>query len=70
MLWSDVCGRDIGKMIAVLRAHQLGELAGVDAKALNHAINNRGAGVDLGVVLEAVRGRLPNFNPRAAALSI
>ncbi len=65
MLWSDVCGRDVGKMIAVLRAHQLGQLAGVDTKVLNHAIDNRGAGIDLDAVVEAVKSRLPNFNPEA-----
>lgn len=65
MLWSDVCGRDMGKMIAVLRAYQLGQLAGVNAVALNHAIDNRGDGIDLAAVVEAVRSRLTNFNPEA-----
>lgn len=67
MLWSDVCKRDVGKTIAVLRAHQLGQLAGVDSKTLNHAIDNRGAGIDLDAVVEAVKSRLPNFNPEAVA---
>lgn len=40
-LYKDVCGGHLGKMIAVLRANQLGELAGVDAQALNHAIDDQ-----------------------------
>jgi len=64
MLWSDVCKCDVGKMIAVLRAYQLGQLTG---KVLNHAIDNRGAGIDLDAVVEAVKSRLPNFNPEAVA---
>lgn len=67
MLWNDVCKRDVGSMIAVLRAHQLDQLAGVDTETLNHAIDNRGAGIDLDAVVEAVKSRLPNFNPEAVA---
>lgn len=67
MLWSDVCRRDVGKTIAVIRAHQLGGLAGVNTQTLNYAIDNRGAGIDLDAVVEAVKGRLPNFNPEAVA---
>ena len=66
-LYKDVCGCHLGKMIAVLRANQLGQLAGVNAQALNHAIDNRGAGIDLDAVVEAVKSRLPNFNPEAVA---
>ncbi|MFA5942192.1 MAG: hypothetical protein WC798_00755 [Candidatus Paceibacterota bacterium] len=66
-LYKDVCGCHVGKTIAVLRAHQLGQLAGVDTKTLNHAIDNRGAGIDLDAVVEAVKSRLPNFNPEAVA---
>ena len=62
MLWRDVCGQHIGKTIAVLRAHQLG-LAGVNTKTLNHAIDNRGADIDLDAVMKAVKNHLPNFNP-------
>lgn len=67
MLWRDVCERDIGKMIAVLHAYQLGQLAGVDAKTLNHAINNRGAGIDLIAVVKAVQSHIQNFNPETVA---
>lgn len=61
MLYKDVCGQDLVKMIAVLRAHQLGQLAGVTECALNHAIDNRGEGLDLDAVLKAVQDRLPRF---------
>jgi hypothetical protein len=66
MLWNDVCGRHIGKTIAVLRAYQLNQLTGVDTKTLNHAIDNRGAGINLDTVVEAVKNHLPRFNPEAA----
>jgi len=62
-LYEDVCGGEPGKVIALLRAYQLGQLAGVTLEALNHAIDNRGDGLDLEAVVEAVKGRLPNFNP-------
>ena len=45
MLWSDVCDRNALKTIAVLYAHQH-ELAGLDSQTLNHAIDNRGEGID------------------------
>jgi hypothetical protein len=67
MLWNDVCNRDIGKMVAVLRANQLGQLAGVDKKAITHAIDNRGDGIDIDAVVEAVKNRLPRFAPEAVA---
>lgn len=66
MLWNDVCKRSVGRMIAVLRANQLGQLAGVDSKTLNHAIDNCGVGINLDAVVEAVKNRLPNFNPEVA----
>lgn len=64
-LWDGVCGKHIGKMIAVLRAYQLGQLAGVDMETLNHAIDNRGAGIDLDAVVKAVQEQLPWFNLEA-----
>lgn len=69
MLYKDVCGQHLGKMIAVLRAHQLGKLAGVDTKTLNHAIDHYGDGIDLDAVVKAVQSRLPNFNLEATATS-
>ncbi|MBI4157821.1 hypothetical protein HY502_03155 [Candidatus Woesebacteria bacterium] len=61
MLWNDVCGRDVAKTLAVLRAYQLGQLAGVTEDAINHAIDNRGEGINLDEVVKAVTARLPNF---------
>ena len=57
-------------MLAVLRAYQVGALAGVTREALNHAIDNRGAGIDLDAALVAVMEVLPNFQviePEVAA---
>jgi hypothetical protein len=65
MLYKDVCGEHLGKMVAVLRAYQLGQLAGVTETALNHAINNYGCGLDLDAVVLAVKERLPEFNAEA-----
>lgn len=45
MLWSDVCGRDVGRMIAVLRANQLGQLGGVSEQSINYAIDHYGQGI-------------------------
>ena len=60
-LFSDVCGRDVEKVLALLRAYQLGQLAGVDEAALNHAIDNRGSGLDPEAALQAVKEKLPSF---------
>jgi hypothetical protein len=65
MLWNDVCHRDTGATIAVLRAYQLGQLAGVTKQALNHAIEHRGQGLDISAIVAAVKERLPSFNPSA-----
>ncbi len=69
MLFNDVCGRDVAKMLAVLRAEQLGQLAGVTEEALDHAIDNRGAGLDLEVIMAAVCKRLDKFNRLHATLT-
>jgi hypothetical protein len=66
-LYKDVCGEDLPKTIAMTRAWQLGQLAGVTKEALLHAIDNRGAGLDVDAALEAVKERLPNFNTKLAA---
>lgn len=58
----EMCGRDLATMIAVVRAYQLGQLAGVTREALMHAIDNGGEGIDLAAVVTAVKKRLPRFN--------
>lgn len=58
MLYKDVCGCDITKTIAVLRAHQLGFVSEGDIK---HGINNWGEGLDVDDLLEQVKERLPDF---------
>lgn len=59
MLWNDVCDRDVPAMIAILRANQLGSLS---ETAINHAIDNRGEGIDLTAIINMVKDRLPGFN--------
>lgn len=61
MLCNDVCGQDLVKTLALLRALQLGGLAGVTSASLNHAIDNRGEGIDVDAALAAVQERLPKF---------
>jgi len=58
MLFKDVCGEDIVKTIAMLRAWQLGF---VSKEKLLHAINSYGDGVDVDGLLEQVKERLPEF---------
>lgn len=61
--WHDVCGEDLAKMIAVMRAQQLGQLAGVNRTSIHYAIDNHGEGLEnLDAVVLAVKERLPNFN--------
>ena len=58
MFYKDVCREDYATMLAVARAAQLGIL---DAHKLDHAIDNRGAGIDVPAILAAVKERLPAF---------
>jgi len=69
MLFSDVCDRDPVAMLAVLRANQLGFL---NATALNHAIDNRGYGIDVVDLHRQVKNRLSEFGdlaPRRKAVA-
>lgn len=58
MLYKDVCGEDIVKTTAVIRAHQLGIIT---RAALNHAIDNYGRGIDVDELLVKVKEALPAF---------
>lgn len=58
MLYKDVCGENLTKTMAMLRAWQLGFLT---RSALDHAIDNYGNGVDVDALLSQVKDRLPNF---------
>jgi len=60
MLFSDVCNRRADVALACLRWVQLG-LGSI--AALNHAIDNRGDGLDIEEVMAAVVKRLPTFTP-------
>lgn len=64
-LFKDVCKEDLTSMLAVLRAWQLGQLAGATDGAINHAIDHYGEGLDIDAILAAVRERLPKFAPAA-----
>jgi len=63
MLFKDVCGKDLGKTVAMLRSIQLGLLKTDD---LDIAINNRGEGIDVDALVEKVIDTLPEFHVNAA----
>ena len=58
MLYKDVCHEDLIRTVAVLRAMQLGI---APEKDVQHAIDNRGQGIDVDALLAAVKERLPEF---------
>ena len=62
ILYKDVCKCNLAKMIAVLHAYRLFQIAGVTKKSLNHAIENGGEGLDLDAIVEAVKKRIPKFD--------
>lgn len=62
MLFKDVSKQDLELMLAVLRANQLGMIS---KHELNHAIDNRGDGIDLDQILINVKERLEHFGDRA-----
>jgi hypothetical protein len=57
-LYKDVCKQNIGHMIGLLRAVQLGHLA---ENKLSHAIDNYGDGLDINALLAQVKETLPAF---------
>lgn len=59
MLYKDVCGHDLVKMLAVLRACQLGKLA---KSEMLYAIENMGEGLDLIEILNSVKSELDQFD--------
>ena len=65
MLYKDVCGGKLADTIGLVRACQLGF---VSREVLAHAIDHRGAGLDVAAALRQVRERLPRFGvePREA----
>lgn len=60
-LYKNVCHEDLSIMLAILRADQLGQLAGVNAATIEYAIDHDGEGIDIPAVIAAVQERLPNF---------
>lgn len=58
MLYKDVCREDLVKMVAILRAVQLGF---IPVAILTHAIRNYGDGVDIDDLELQVKARLPRF---------
>ena len=59
MLYKDVCGENLPKFLASLRAWQLGF---VSKETLYHAIDNCGKGLDLDADTKQVCKRIPEFN--------
>ena len=63
MLYKDVCGENLSTMLAIERAWQFGF---VDSVRLNHAIDNRGRGIDIEDLVRQVKDRLPAFGVDAS----
>jgi hypothetical protein len=57
VLYKDLCGEDLVRLCAILRAWQLGHLS---SEKIDHAIQF-GSGVDVDAELVYVRGVLPEF---------
>jgi hypothetical protein len=58
MFFKDVCGEDLTKMVACLRAIQLGI---IPEDKINHAIDNYGDGIDVDELHEKVCEELEEF---------
>ena len=58
MLYKDVCAENLSRMLAVLRANQLGFLTD---EQLHHAVDNDGAGINVPALCARVVAKLPNF---------
>ncbi|MFZ2950920.1 MAG: hypothetical protein WA003_15705 [Desulfuromonadaceae bacterium] len=63
MLYNDVCGENLENTLGVLRACQLGHISD---STLNHAIDNRGEGVDVAALVAYVKSVLPGFGVKDA----
>jgi len=61
MLYKDVCFESVPSMVAVLRAYQLGQLAGCTDEAIDDAIDGKGD-LDMDAIMGAVQKELPKFN--------
>jgi hypothetical protein len=59
MLYKDVCDSKVDRVIGVLRAVQLGI---VEHGVVQHAVDNRGQGIDVMDLCRQVRDRLVKFN--------
>ena len=58
MFYKDFCKEDVGTMVLMLRAFQLGFIS---RQELDNAIDRRGAGIDIDDIGKKVKERLPNF---------
>ncbi len=66
MLYKDVCKQDLTKMIAMLRAVQMGI---INEDKLQYAINNYGKGINVDDLYKKVRQKLPRFSNSLVIIS-
>jgi hypothetical protein len=59
MFYKDFCKENIGHVILVMRAYQLGIITQAQ---VDTAIDNMGAGIDINNIGNKVKAELPNFN--------
>lgn len=63
VLWSDICGRDIVKMISLLRGHQLGFITSELLKEISGRQDRSGKSlIDIEDIYKKVCDYLPNFD--------
>jgi hypothetical protein len=67
--FNDVCRGHVGRMVAVLRAHQLTGY-GVSEEKLKYAIDHHGAGLDVESIVEKLKNSSPSFQPESVSVAV
>ena len=63
-LWNDICGRHISKLIALIKAYQMGQVAGVTQNLLDVAISQKSSNINFGAIFKRLTDEMPEFNCR------
>jgi len=64
VLWSDICGKNVAKMVTVLRGYQLGYISGTVVVDASHRQDYSGRGmINIEEIYNKVKTRLPDFDP-------
>lgn len=60
----EACDKDIVKILAILRALQLGNVTGINREAVAHWIDERRCDIDLDEVIKLIKKQFPGFGRR------